>query len=84
MCDWREASWPRCHAPLLASPHDLESLLVELHVRMGLVEDSLNDCHHGTTQIVVSSFSVSQLFLWIMDIELGVFRSFSSRRKEGT
>ena len=64
-------------------PHDLECLFIELHVRMGLVEDSLNDCHYGRTQIVIVSFPESQLLLWIIDIDLGKNRSLVGKRKDG-
>ena len=64
-------------------PHDLECLFIELHVRMGLVEDSLNDCHYGKTQIVIVSFPESQLLLWIIDIDLGKNRSLVGKRKDG-
>ena len=65
-------------------PHDLKCLFVKLHIRMGLVEDSLNDCHYCRTQIVIVSFSKSQLFSWIMDIDLGKDRSLVGKRKDGT
>ena len=50
---------------------------------MGLVEDSLNDCHYGRTQIVIVSFPESQLLLWIIDIDLGKNRSLVGKRKDG-
>src|ERR1700679_3027580 len=65
-------------------PYDLVSLFVELHVRMRLMEGSLDDGHERPTQsVIIVCFSVIQLLIWIMDIKLGVGRSVVRRREEG-